>query len=279
MNLRRKIRQIIAASNRREIRIVPVPHLTDNAGLLKGRTALITGAAGGIGRAIAKAFVSAGAKVILAGRTERDLSDLAIEIGDAASILLLDLSRPETFLAALSGIADYPDILVNSGGVLSETPFGDITIAEYERVMDTNVKGMLFLSQEVSNRWKQVGIKGNILNISSGSQYKPGWTVYQVSKNAVDALTRGMASFLIDHGVVVNAIAPGPVATTMLGIDAADLSFPYNPTKRVVTPEEVAQWCLYLVSDLGRYAVGSTFALTGGNAFFQWERQTKFRPK
>jgi 3-oxoacyl-[acyl-carrier protein] reductase len=279
MGLRSNIKGALIALKRKEVHTVPLPHLTDNAGLLQGRLALITGGAGGIGNAIAGVFAGAGARVILAGRTEQSLSDAAHELGGAASIVRLDLSRPETFPEVLSRLPEYPDILVNSGGALSHTPFGEITVEEYDRVMDTNVKGMLFLSQEVSNQWKATGTRGNILNISSGSQYKPGWTPYQVSKNAVDALTRGMASFLVDHGIVVNAIAPGPVATAMLGMDSHDLTYPYNPTGRVVTPQEVAQWCLYLVSDLGRYAVGSTFALTGGNGIFQWERQEKFRPR
>ena len=85
-----------------------------------------------------------------------------------------------------------------------------------------------------------------------------------------------MACFLIDHGIVVNAIAPGPVATAMLDKSSDDVTYHHNPTGRLVTPSEVAQWCLYLVSDLGRYAVGSTFPLTGGNGFFQWERQDRF---
>jgi 3-oxoacyl-[acyl-carrier protein] reductase len=278
MGLRDRFKAAVIALKRKELRTVPIPHLTDNAGLLEGRCALITGGSGGIGRAIAKVFVGSGARVILAGRTQERLTDVARELGDSASTLVLDLSHPETFTEALSSLSAYPDILVNSGGALSQMPFGEITIEEYDRVMDANVKGMLFLSQEVSNRWKAEGTRGNILNISSGSQYKPGWTTYQVSKNAVDALTRGMASFLVDHDIVVNAIAPGPVATSMLDMSSGDLTFPYNPKGRVVTPQEVAQWCLYLVSDLGRYAVGSTFALTGGNGFFQWERQEKFRP-
>jgi 3-oxoacyl-[acyl-carrier protein] reductase len=279
MALRRKAKRLIVALRKPEVRTVAIPQLTNNTDLLKGRCALITGGAGGIGKAIARVFVGAGARVILAGRTERTLSAAATEFGDLATVLQVDLSRPEEFAAALDSIPGTPDILVNSGGVLSKTPFGEITVEEYDRVMDVNVKGMLFLSQEISNRWKNEGIKGNILNISSGSQYKPGWTTYQVSKNAVDALTRGMASFLVDHEIIVNAIAPGPVATAMLNRNSDDLTFPYNPANRVVTPDEVAQWCLYLVSDLGRYAVGSTFALTGGNGFFQWERQTKFRPQ
>lgn len=279
MDLRGKIKRAIIALKKKEVRTVPVPHVTDSSDMLRGRLALITGGTGGIGRAIAKVFVGAGSRVILAGRDERSLDEAAQELGDGASVLVLDLARPETFAAALAVLPEYPDILVNGGGVLSQTPFGEITVEEYERVMDANVKGMLFLSQEVSNRWKEAGTRGNILNISSGSQYKPGWTTYQVSKNAVDALTRGMASFLVDHGIVVNAIAPGPVATAMLGIDSDDLTYPYNPTGRVVTPQEVAQWCLYLVSELGRYAVGSTLALTGGNGIFQWERQEKFGPQ
>lgn len=273
MGLRRKLKRAIVALRTKETRSVLVPHMTDNTGLLEGRLALITGGGGGIGRAIAEVFIEAGCRVILAGRTQKSISDVALKLGADASTLTIDLTRPEDFSAALSTLSNYPDILVNSGGVLSQTPFGEITIEEYDYVMDANVKGMLFLSQVVSNRWKADGTRGNILNISSGSQYKPGWTTYQVSKNAVDALTRGMASFLVDHDIIVNAIAPGPVATAMIGMDSGELSYPYNPTGRVVTPREVAQWSMYLVSDLGRYAVGSTFALTGGNGIFQWERQ------
>lgn len=276
MSLRSALKRLVVALTRTEIRTVAIPKLTDVAALLSGRVALITGGSGGIGQAVAAQFVAAGAEVVLAGRNEQKLIEAASNLGPSAQILRLDLEDPQSFAERVETLPNYPDILVNSGGVLSRATFGEITLAEYDSVMGTNVRGMLFLSQVVSNRWRAAGIRGNILNVSSGSQFKPGWTPYQVSKNAVESLTRGMAYFLIDDGIVVNAIAPGPVATSMLGIPADDITFPSNPTGRAVTPEEVAAWCTYLVSDLGRYAVGSTFALTGGNGLFQWERQDKY---
>ena len=259
-----------------EIRTIPVPHFVGEGSLLEGRIALITGGAGGIGYAVAEKFVASGGKVILAGRSVDTLELAVARLGDSASALALDLRFPENFAAQLDDLSPFPDILVNSAGLLSTTPFGSISIEEYDSVMSTNVRGVLFLTQAVSKRWIADGIAGNVLNISSGSQYKPGWTSYQVSKNALESLTKGMASFLIDHDIVVNAIAPGPVATLMLGLDDQDISFSLNPTERAVTPHEVAQWCAWLVSDIGRYAVGSTFALTGGNGIFHWERQEKY---
>lgn len=276
MRIAHIVKQFIREVKRKEVRTVPVPQLTDTTKLLEGRVALVTGGSGGIGRAIAKAFVNAGAKVVLAARDSRSLADAASDLGPNVTYIVLDLGVPEEFGHLLATLKEFPDILVNGGGVLSMSPFGDIAVDEYDRVMDTNVRGMLFLSQEISNTWKKAGTRGNILNISSGSQFKPGWTPYQVSKNAVDSLTRGMAYFLVDHDIVVNAIAPGPVATPMLSIESDDITFAGNPSGRALTPDEVAVWSTFLVSDLGRYAVGSTFALTGGNGVFQWERQGKF---
>lgn len=256
---------------------VPAPYPVDASTLLAGRTALIAGGSGGLGRAIAASYAEAGAAVVLAGRDAARLEEAARAIGPGASWMLLDLIDPSSFGDSLDALELLPDVLVNAAGVLSTKPFGSIDLEEFDRVMDTNLRGVLFLSQELSRRWIARGMRGNVLNVSSGSQLKPGWTSYQISKNALGSLTRGMASFLVQHDIVVNAIAPGPVATEMLGLHQSDLSFPGNPTGRALTPEEVAQWCTWLVSDYGRYAVGTTFELTGGNGIFQWERQGPFR--
>lgn len=276
MGLAERSRHLLSRLRRKEVRTVPVPYIIDESLLLDGRVALITGGAGGIGKAIAHRFLTSGAHVILAGRDEEKLQSAVKELGEGASYLRIDLLNVETYDAALGELKQFPDILVNCGGIVSFAPFGEISLEEYDAVMNTNVRSILFLSQGISRKWMESGTPGNILNISSGSQFKPGWTTYQVSKNALDALTTGMASFLLDHDIVVNAIAPGPVATQMLNLDSSDITFDLNPTERAVTPEEVAQWCAWLVSDIGRYSVGSTFALTGGNGFFHWERQARY---
>ena len=109
-------------------------------------------------------------------------------------------------------------------------------------------------------------IKGHILIVSSASSAKPGWTPYEISKNGVKALTLGFADKLIKHGIVVNSIAPGPVSTPMLGKnDTSDIAWEGNPTGRMSTPAEIANWALFMVSDIGNMVVGDTFYISGGS--------------
>ena len=109
-------------------------------------------------------------------------------------------------------------------------------------------------------------VKGNILNVSSASALKPGWTPYEISKSGVKSLTLGVAAKLIKHGITVNAIAPGPVATKMIGMEnSCDLAWPANPAGRVATPEEIGNMAVFMVSDSGKLIVGDTFYMTGGS--------------
>ena len=156
------------------------------------------------------------------------------------------------------------DILVNSAGVHGSDKFGCVTEETFDSVMNTNVKALYFLSQTVSNLMIQNDIKGHILNLSSASALKPSWTPYEISKRAVDGITQGMAHKLIQHGIVVNAIAPGPTATSMIREDG-NLEWPFNPSGRMSTVEEIANLALYMVSPMGDGIVGDTFYLTGGS--------------
>ncbi len=227
-------RKVLRRLERRSERVVPIPRLTDMGALLAGRRALITGGSGSLGSEIARTFIDSGATVVLAGRTGETLNCAVRDLGGSAEALVLDLAKPETFADRLDSIGGgLPDILVNCGGILGRSTFGQLTPAEYDAVMSTNVRGAVFLSQELACRWISAGVEGNILNISSGSQFKPGWTAYQISKNAMEAATRGMAAMLIDHGIVVNAIAPGPISGPMLGIDHSDIAKSDNPTGRL----------------------------------------------
>ena len=132
--------------------------------------------------------------------------------------------------------------------------------------MDVNLKSMYFACQEVANYMINNKIKGHILNVSSASSAKPGWTPYEISKNAVRALTLGFADKLVKHGIVVNAIAPGPVSTPMLkNMDKEDISWQGNPTGRMSTPAEIANWVVFMASDMGNMIIGDTFFISGGS--------------
>ena len=109
-------------------------------------------------------------------------------------------------------------------------------------------------------------IKGHILNLSSSSALRPAWSPYEMSKWTIKGFTVGLADTLVQHGIVVNAIAPGPTATPMLGIDKdGDIDLPNSPIKRYATPEEIANLTLILVSDMGNLIIGDTVYATGGS--------------
>ena len=109
-------------------------------------------------------------------------------------------------------------------------------------------------------------IKGHILNVTSSSALRPAWTPYQMSKWAVRGLTKGLADMMIPHGIVVNAIAPGPTATPMLGKEEGDSIYePYTPARRYAMPEEIASLAVFMVSGAGDMIVGDTFYMTGGS--------------
>lgn len=158
------------------------------------------------------------------------------------------------------------DILVNSAGLVAHTDFCQMTEEEYDSIMDVNAKGTYFMSQAVSHFMIEKKTKGHILNVTSSSALRPAWTPYQMSKWAVRGLTLGLADLLLPYGIVVNAIAPGPVATPMLGKAEGDsIENPESPCGRFAMPEEIASLAVFMVSDMGNLIVGDTYYMTGGS--------------
>lgn len=250
----------------RPVKYVPVYVPVLESSLLQGRTALVTGGTSGIGLAIAKAYLRAGARVIISGRDAGRLKDAMSRLQSFGnvSMVVMDASRPESFGSILAGLDPF-DILVNNAGYVGGGVFGSTEILEYEKVLDTNLKGAYFLSQVVSKRWIAAGVKGNILNICSASSLRPGNSPYILSKWGVRSLTVGMAKDLVKHGIVVNGLAPGCTNTERFSSDG-HLENPKNPSGRMVTVEEVANLAVVLVSSLARMVVGDILYLTGGGA-------------
>lgn len=137
---------------------------------------------------------------------------------------------------------------------------------EYDNIMNTNTRGMFFVSQLVSKYMVDNHIHGHILNVSSSSGARPAWTPYEMSKWAVNGFTRGLADTLIQYGVVVNAIAPGPTVTPMINKNNEDnLYSERSLAKRFIMPEEIANLAIFLVSDAGNMIVGDTVYCSGGS--------------
>lgn len=244
--------------------------------MLAGRVALITGGTGGIGSEIARAFVNAGADVIVAGRSKGKLEECCRQICEATGtqgcvkVLEMDITDvaglQARFEAALALAGNRPvSILVNNAGVAG----GEIANCDeptYDTIMDTNLKGAFFLTQVVGKYMKDNKIEGNILNVGSSSSLRPAASAYTISKWGVRGFTLGMAKALAPYGITVNAIAPGPTATPMVMPDGVkeDISFKKNPIGRYARPEEIANMAVFLVGPTGRTIVGDMVCMTGG---------------
>ncbi|HHX91159.1 MAG TPA: 3-oxoacyl-[acyl-carrier-protein] reductase [Paracoccus sp.] len=242
---------------------------------LSGKCALITGASGGIGAAIARALHGAGASVGLSGTREAPLRALAAELGDRAHVLPCDLadaqaveSLPKAAAAAMGAV----DILVNNAGITRDNLFMRMSDEEWHSVLDINLTATMRLCRGVMRpmmkaRW------GRIVNISSivGATGNPGQANYAASKAGMIGMTKSLAAELATRGITANAVAPGFIATAMTDALTDDQKARINaqiPAARMGTPEEIAAAVLYLASPEAGYVTGATLHVNGGMAMF-----------
>lgn len=245
-------------------------------GLLQGRTALVTGGTSGIGRAIAIAFLKAGAVVVITGRNQNRVDDavrnMKNEIGNDIPVygLELNMKNVSTFGQKVTELlAVVPskkiDILVNNAGISFDS-HASSKEEEYDTILDTNLKGVYFLTQHFANYFKDNKIRGNILNIASSSSVRPATSPYGLSKWGIKGLTEGMARLLAPYGITVNGIAPGQTATPMMeGVSLKNIYHPTNLIGRYILPVEIANMAVILVSEMGRSIVGDIVYMTGGS--------------
>ncbi|WP_295857373.1 glucose 1-dehydrogenase [uncultured Xylophilus sp.] len=243
-----------------------------------GKVALVTGSSQGIGAACARRFAIEGADVILNGRAAD---------GDAHAFVaeLQALGRRATFMPADVGsatdvarlvddaVAQFGrlDILVNNAGVERRSDFWDTTEADYDLVMNTNVKGMFFGTQAFVRHCRVAGHGGVVVNMSSVHEEIafPHFASYCASKGAVRMLTRDLAGELAPLGIRINNVAPGAIATPINRhlMDTPELLNPLKqkiPLGRLGQPEEVAALVAFLASDDAGYITGSTYFVDGG---------------
>ena len=262
MSIKSKIKKILRKCKVTVNEPVYIPLLSGE--LLKGKTVLVTGGTGGIGQAIADRCIQNGANVIITGRNQKKLSDLAEKIGAIPFVLdIQNVADIETSFDEL--IQKYKvDILINNAGTQAGNFLGNTDEKDFDKTLSVNLKGTYFCCQVFSNYLIKNGIKGNILNISSVSGCRPAISPYMVSKWGITGLTEGLAKKLIKYGIVVNGIAPGPVATEMIKSDGSDLNYENAPAGRYSDPNEIANLAVFLISDMGRMIVGDTVYITGG---------------
>ena len=249
---------------------------------LKGRCALITGGTSGIGYEIAKAFIRSGASCIITGRQQEKLrkacEDIISELHCEGKItgLCMDITNVSEMKARFDeAISQSPskkiDILVNNAGVVGGE-IKDCTEEKYDLILDTNLKGVFFLSQMVSRYFKENNIEGNILNVGSSSSLRPATSAYTLTKNAIYGFTKGLAKVLAPYGITVNAIAPGPTATPMLMPDGIKDNITFsNPLGRYALPGEIANMAVFLVSNMGRSIIGDMIFMTGGSGIVTYD--------
>lgn len=248
---------------------VPIQH-TVNGDLLKDKVALITGGSGGIGFAIAKAFLESGCKVIIAGINEKKLSSKLEELGGGKSVILnlSSIKGIEESVGEAIAIYGHIDILVNSAGIHSTKVFENFMEVEekdYDSIMDINLKGTYFVTQNVAKHMVAIKIHGHILNISSSTALEPAWSPYRLSKWGIKGMTLGFAQQLQPYGIIVNAIAPGSTATKLLGFKEGDSIYSAdNGNHRLTLPSEIAEYAKLMVSGLGDMIVGDTLYISGG---------------
>ena len=250
----------------------------DSAMRMQGKIAFVTGAGQGIGRAVAVRLAQEGAKVVINdlhddSRSEQTLADVRAA-GSDGCIVAGDVSVTEASRQLIAQAVQQMgriDVLVNNAGVEHNASFLDVTEADYDRVLDINLKGAFFITQAFVAHLRETQRGGRIINISSVHEELPfpHFTSYCASKGGMKMMMRNLAIELAPLGITVNNVAPGAVGTS---INDRLLHNPNQlnallgniPLKRLGKPEDVANAVLFLASDEADYVTGSTLYVDGG---------------
>ncbi|MBR9840795.1 MAG: L-iditol 2-dehydrogenase [Salipiger thiooxidans] len=252
---------------------------------LAGKCALITGAARGIGAEFARAYVDEGARVAIADINIERARETAEALGPSAIAVQMDVTRQDSIDSAVAetvAMLGRIDVLINNAALFTAAPLVEITREDYARVFDINVGGVLFTMQAVARHMIEHGIKGRIINMASqaGRRGEPLVAVYCATKAAVISLTQSAGLNLIQHGINVNAIAPGVVdGEHWDGVDAFFAKYEGKapgqkkkevgeavPYGRMGTARDLTGMAIFLASDEADYIVAQCYNVDGG----QW---------
>lgn len=231
---------------------------------LTGKVALVTGAAGGLGAAVAAALAEAGAHVVLGDTDLAGATRTAADIGAHAVAVELDVRDPGAWERVTAGLREKHgswDVLVNNAGVYRKAPLAEMADDEIDLVLDVNLRGTVLGTRAAA---RSMADGGAIVNISStaGLAGHRNALVYSATKFGVRGVTRSAALELGERGIRVNAVCPGPIETPMMRADQVDWSA--VPLSRAAEPREVAALVTYLASDAAAYCTGGDHTVDGG---------------
>ncbi|WP_370235843.1 MULTISPECIES: SDR family NAD(P)-dependent oxidoreductase [Henriciella] len=245
---------------------------------LSEKTALVTGASGGLGASFARELAAAGAHVVLAARRLEKLESLANAIGASggkALAVAMDVTDPDSVTAAFATIQETLgrpcDIIINNSGISRDDWFTRMTEEDWRAVMNTNLDGVWRVAKAGANALIDAGKPGSIINIASITARRPQHTIaaYAASKAAVEHFTHVMALELARHGIRSNAIAPGYFSTDIndefLESEQGEKMRKRVPMRRFGEYRELAGALLLLASDAGSYMTGTTIVVDGGH--------------
>ena len=245
---------------------------------LQEKVAIVTGGSGGIGQSICQRLAQEGAKIVVDYHTHSDdaekIKAKIEQIGSEALIVQADLSKVEQINSLVQKSIDRfgkVDILVNSAGLEKRADFWDVTEADYDLVLNVNLKAVFFATQSVVKHFRATNNPGKIINISSVHEELPfpHFTSYCASKGGVKMITRNLAVELGPMGITINNVAPGAIATPinhdLLNNPELLKKVTQNiPLGSLGEPEDVSGLVAFLASDEARYITGSTFYVDGG---------------
>jgi NAD(P)-dependent dehydrogenase (short-subunit alcohol dehydrogenase family) len=241
---------------------------------ISGKTALVTGASGGLGLHFSRLLARRGAKVLLAARRAEALEQACAAIaaeGGGATPVLLDVSNAQSIAETIGGMDANIDILVNNAGISVAKRALDLAEADWNQVIDTNLKGSFLMAQAVARRMKDAERPGAIVNIASilGLRVAGNLSAYAASKAGTIQMTKSLALEWARHGIRVNALCPGYIETDLnrdfFASEDGQALIRRIPQRRLGQPKDLDGALLLLCSDAGRYITGAALAVDGGH--------------
>lgn len=273
MTLKKIARHVMAAVRIKNI--VPIYQWKCDSTLLSGKVALIVGGTGKIGQSVALSLLECGCKVIITGSKDSTVQNALSSLKNSSNLkgITLELTKFDSYkkkVEEAKKIFGKIDIFIHSAGVHTENVnFCSLTEAEYDRVMDIDLKSTFFFSQVIAKYMLENKISGHILLISSSRGFEPAWSPYGLAKWGTNGLVKGLAKLLTPQGIIVNGIAPGSTATPLVDYSEGETVYTSeNYMGRYVMPEEVGNVAKFLVSDMGNMVIGDVISVSGGRGTF-----------